>query len=66
MILYKNIRLIPKITLLMDERHVVNEISIQSENNYGKRYIEIRKYMLRRKWVSLTAITTSGQLIELY
>lgn len=66
MILYKNIRLIPKITLLMDERHIVNEISIQSENNYGKRYIEIRKYMLRRKWVSLTAITTSGQLIELY
>lgn len=55
MILYKNIRLIPKITLLMDERHIVNEISIQSENNYGKRYIEIRKYMLRRKWVSLTA-----------
>lgn len=66
MILYKNIRLIPKITLLMDERHIVNEISIQSENNYGKRYIEIRKYMLRRKWVSLTAITTSGQLNELY
>lgn len=50
----------------MDERHIVNEISIQSENNYGKRYIEKRKYMLRRKWVSLTAITTSGQLIELY
>lgn len=50
----------------MDERHIVNEISIQSENNYDKRYIEIRKYMLRRKWVSHTAITTSGQLIELY
>lgn len=44
----------------MDERHIVNEISIQSENNYGKRYIKIRKYKLKRKWVSLTEITTSG------
>lgn len=44
----------------MDERHIVHEISFQSENNYGKRYIEIRKYKLKRKWVSLTAITTSG------